>query len=76
MQFLILFLRSNSHLRSIKQMMSNPFDRMREAADQLIKSALDQVAVIKPVVSFRETMDSRFESQNKLIEAVKTRLVY
>jgi hypothetical protein len=55
-------------------MMSNPFDRMREAADQLIKSALDEVAVIKPVVSFRETMDSRFESQNKLIEAVKNEI--
>jgi hypothetical protein len=51
-------------------MLSTQIDKMREAADQLVKVALDEATIIKPIVSLREGLDSGFHSQNKVLTSI------
>ena len=52
------------------QMISNQIDKMREAADQLVKVALDEATITKPIISLREGLDSGFKSQNNVLVSI------
>jgi hypothetical protein len=55
----------------ISKMVSSQIDKMRDAADQLVKAALDEATITKPIISLKEVMDERLRSQSTILENIR-----
>lgn len=48
--------------------------KLREAADQLVKAALEDATITKPLTSFKESVEAKFDAHGREIDFVKEEL--
>ena len=48
--------------------------KLREAADELVKAAVDEATLTKPLTLFKESVEGKFDAQSKSIDSLKEEL--